>query len=109
MAANISDLRHRITIQSFTKVADGQGGYTTTWADVKTVWAKIENVTGVEKVFAQRLDTNYDHKITIRYTTGISPKMRIVFDSRIFQIHSVSKVDERRWFTEILAIEGVGS
>lgn len=109
MAANISDLRHRIEIQSLVKTPDDQGGYTSGWQTLKTVWAKIENLTGNENVFAQRLDANYDHKITIRYTTGILPEMRIIFQGRKFQIHSVVKVDERRFFMELLAKEGVAS
>lgn len=109
MAVNISDLRHRIEIQSLVKTIDDQGGYTSSWVTLMTVWAKIENTTGVEAVFAQRLDANYDHKISIRNATGITPEMRVLFDNRKFQIKSVSRIEERRWWIEILAREGVAS
>lgn len=91
------------------KTIDDQGGYTSSWITLMTVWAKIENTVGKEGVFAQRLDTNYDHKITIRNATGITPEMRVIFNSRKFEIKSVSRVEERRWWIEILAREGVAS
>ena len=106
---SIADLRHRIEIQSLVKTADDQGGFVSSWTTLMTIWAKIDNITGQESIFAQRLDANYDHKILIRNAVGITPEMRIVFDNRKFQIHSVVRLGERRFFTEILAKEGVAS
>ncbi len=36
----IGDLNIRITLQYPTKVSDGMGGFTVTWNDAATVWAK---------------------------------------------------------------------
>jgi SPP1 family predicted phage head-tail adaptor len=106
---NISELRHRITFQDMTRASDSQGGHTTTWVDVTTVWAKISPASGMESVFAQTITPKYDHNIIIRNTTGLHPRMRIKYGDRFFQIHSIARVDERRWWIKILAKEGVAS
>jgi SPP1 family predicted phage head-tail adaptor len=106
---NISDLRHRIIFQDQIKTPDGQGGNTTSWIDVMTVWAKIDPASGMESVFAQTITPRYDHKIIIRNVSGLLPRMRISFNNRIFQIHSIGRAEERRWWLEIKAKEGVAS
>lgn len=37
---NIGELKHRITIQQCTKASDGQGGFTSTWSTLVSVWSK---------------------------------------------------------------------
>lgn len=106
----IGSLRHRIEIQQLSEAAtDGQGGYTAAWSTIHTVWAKVEASTGSERLFAQKIEANYDHKIFIRRLAGLDSKMRILFDGRIFQVKSVKREEERLWYVEILAKEGDAS
>lgn len=106
----IGSLRHRINIQQLSEAtSDGQGGYVAAWTTIHTVWAKIESDTGAEKLMAQKIEANYDHKIFIRNIAGLDEKMRIEFQGRYFHIKSVKREDERRWWIEILAKEGMPS
>lgn len=109
MDIKIADLRHRITFQSLTRTPDDQGGYTAAWVDFSTVWAKIAPASGLEVVHAQQLEQNYDHEIIIRNLVGINSSMRVSFDGRIFQIRSIAREDERRWWMKIKVKEGVAS
>ena len=109
MAAKIADLRQRIKFQSLTRASDGQGGWTESWADVMTVWAQVKPVSQKERYFSQQIQPTTTHKITIRWVGGLTPEMRVVFESRIFQIHGLIREDEKRFFMFIEAEEGVGS
>lgn len=109
MAAKIADLKKRITFQALTRTADGQGGWTESWADFASVWASLDPVSAAERFYSQRVEMNVSHKITIRKMDGLTPEMRIVFGTRIFQIHGIYLDKEELWFINILAEENVGS
>lgn len=109
LGVKIAELRQRIKFQSLTRTADGQGGWTESWSDFAEVWAKVEPVSASEKYFSQRIQQNTTHKIAIRWLENITSEMRIVFESRIFQIHGIRRENEERWFMFIDAEEGVAS
>lgn len=79
-------LRHRITIQQKTIGTDAFGGPTETWADVCTVNASIEPLNGRELILAQSVNAETTERIRIRYRSGITAAMRIVFGARLFNI-----------------------
>jgi len=47
--------RHRVIIQSFTAVSDGMGGWEEAWADLATVWARVEALKGEEYFAAAQM------------------------------------------------------
>lgn len=109
---SIGDLRHRITFQEAVLASDGIGGQVEAWqniADTPTVWARIEPVNGLERFFAEKLEENVSHKITIRYRNDILPQYRILFDGRVFEVKTSRALLERKDFTIIEAIEGVAT
>lgn len=97
----LNKLDRRITIQSATEVQDAQGTAVKTWATYATRWAKIESVTS---------DTgeNYsaDTKVAIRgvdwivrndtTTKNITEKMRVVYESKYYDIDSIQEVTDYR-------------
>jgi SPP1 family predicted phage head-tail adaptor len=91
------------------RVSDGQGGFEETWVDVIEVWAKIKPSSGKERYFANRIEPDTTHKIVIRWASGLNESMRILFEGRIFQIKSIDREDERRFFMYIDAEENVAS
>ncbi len=105
----IGELRHRVTIQTLVLTADGIGGHTQAWNTFATVWASIDPVSEAEKLFAQRLETDYTHKIRIRKLAGITHTMRVQFGSRIFQIKGIRADLERKDFMTVTAVENVGT
>jgi SPP1 family predicted phage head-tail adaptor len=87
--------RHRIAIERVTETQDIDGSAIETWSTHATVQASIEPISGREYFSAQSTQADVTHCIGIRYLSGIVPKMRVKFASRIFDILSVINVDER--------------
>ena len=104
-----SRLRQRIKFQSESTVTDSGGGSTLSWVDGLTVWAEIKPMSsrGGERLVAGQMENRLMHLVTVRYINGITPKMRILYGSRIFNIRSVTDVEERGEILEIVAEEGV--
>lgn len=92
------ELRHRVTIQQEQATLDGQGGRSTTWADLATVWASIEPMAGKESYSWGKLLGESTLVVRMRYRSGIVPKMRLKYGTRLFDITSVIDEHEaRRW------------
>lgn len=104
-------LRWRIAIQVKTRAADGQGGYTESWATITggNVWASIEPASSRELFMAQQLQHVVTHKVTIRYVAGVTTAHQIVFGSRVFNIQSVLNTDENNRTLVLLCEEGTAS
>ncbi len=100
-------LRHRVTIQQATETQNSYGEIVQAWTTVATVWASIE-ARGVRESFAasQQFATA-DHIITIRYRSGVTAKMRIVYGSRVFDIQGAVDPDGRKRTLMIYAKEAV--
>lgn len=105
----LGSLRQRIEIQQLSTLADGQGGHVTSWTTIDTVWAKIEPNSGGERVYGQKIEDTYDHKIFIRNHAGLNTSMRIFFNNRYFHIKGIIREEERRWYMKIYAKEGEAS
>jgi len=102
---NAGELKHKITIQELQRVPDGYGGYTETWNNVATAWAKIQPLKGSERYQAQQVASELSHKITLRYLSGVKPSMRIVYGLRVFNIIAVINVKKRNEVLELLCEE----
>lgn len=93
-----SELRHRLTLEEVQRVADGAGGFTTSWAGVADLWAALTPTGGSEGVEAGRLAGKRAYEIVLRYRDGVRPAMRFRMGARIFEILTVTDVGERhRW------------
>jgi SPP1 family predicted phage head-tail adaptor len=86
MTLNPGALRHRVTIQSVTRVPNGSGGYTTTWAPVGEVWAAVEPLEGRERIQAMQTDADVSHKVTMRYRAGVTAAMRVLHEGRVLDV-----------------------
>jgi SPP1 family predicted phage head-tail adaptor len=105
----VGKLSKRIVIQTPTEASDGQGGFTSSWGTFATVWAEIEPISAAQQYFAAQLQHRVTHKITIRTLASLTTKMRISFESRVFQLHSWRELKEDNRFMELMAEEGAGS
>lgn len=98
-------LDKRVTLQSATTARDGHGQPLETWSDIATVWAAIDPIRGREYFAAQQFAAETTHKVTIRHRSGISPKNRVLFGSRVFRIESVINPHERGERLELMCVE----
>ena len=101
----IGKLRRRITIERVTETQDTDGAVLETWSTYATVQASIEPISGREYFAAQSTQADVTHRIRIRYLSGIVPKMRVSYNSRIFDILSVINVGERNRELQLMCRE----
>ena len=65
------------------------------WTTLATVSAEIHPLGGTELLVAQQqTGAVSSHKITIRSYPGLSPKHRILFGTRKFDINNINDLDE---------------
>ena len=91
----IGNLRHQISIEQATESFDGNGELISTWTTFATVWAEITPLTGREYWSARQINAETTGKIRTRYISGLTPKMRVKFGTRIFNITGLSNIEER--------------
>jgi SPP1 family predicted phage head-tail adaptor len=104
----IGQLRCLVEVQKPGQVKqDDYGDTENAWATIATVWAAIEPLSGNERWSAQQVGAEVSHKITVRWMRVIDSKMRIVYQSRVFNFQSVRDPDERHRWLEIMATEQV--
>jgi SPP1 family predicted phage head-tail adaptor len=114
-----SRLRHRLTLQQEVQIPDGAGGSSKSWQDVADLWAEIIPIVGAdsqlnkssgkELLFAGQMQSEISHRILLRYRDGVTAAMRLVFETRVFNIRYVANVEERRDTMELLVQEGVAT
>jgi SPP1 family predicted phage head-tail adaptor len=108
-----ADLRHRVTIQARptnldgTPVKDAYGQGLQDWSDVATVMAAIEPIDGREEVAGAAVVGSTTSKLTVRWRSWITTKHRLVYAGNAMDIQSVVDVDERHFWTEIVAVRGL--
>lgn len=105
----IGDYRQRLYVQQENPVADTGGGNVMGWTTINTVWAMIEPISGSEYVQAGKPAGTVTHRIRMRYDSTITPAMRLVMGTRIFNIRYILNIEERNKRLEILAEEGVAT
>jgi SPP1 family predicted phage head-tail adaptor len=79
----------------------------TVWVPFQTVGADIQPLTGRELWVAQQVQPQVSHRIRCRMLREISPKMRITYQGRTFNILSVANAGEMNRELVIMAIEKI--
>ena len=100
-------LRFAVTIQVTTDSTNSLGEPVESWATMTggSVQADIEPISGREFQAVQMIAAETTHKVTIRYLSGVTPKHRVLYGSRVFDILAVRDVEERGRVMELLCRE----
>lgn len=88
-------LRHRVVIQQASVTQDDYGQESKTWSTFATRWAAVEPQSGQDFVQSNRNEVTVSYRIRIRHTPGVTSKMRVSWDNRIFRIEYLTDVMER--------------
>lgn len=102
---NIGPLRKRIMLQSPTRVSDGMGGHTVTFADEMEAWAAIWPTSANERIEGGQQVLTVSHRVRIRYRGGVHPSWRIRYGDRYFAIVGIVNKDERNQVLDMLVKE----
>lgn len=101
-------LRHRIAIQSnSTTAASDLGQPVDNWTTVETVWGRIEPLSGREAFYANQVQADVTHKVTLRGNRTITTKQRLTHESRTFNIVSVLDDEEQKRWKTLMVMEAV--
>lgn len=101
----IGSLRHRITIQEFSTSKDSFGAEVKTWRDFAKVSASIKPLSGKELFNVQQLHAEATVKVVIRYIEGLNTSMRLLFKDMVYDILSISNIEERNISQHLLCKE----
>ena len=102
-------LRHLVHLEAPAEGAqDSHGQPPDGWEPVTETYAQIEPLSGRELESARQVQARVTHRITIRFLEGVSPRMRVRYGERAFEIASVTNDGERDRTTVLMAVEVVG-
>ena len=87
-------LRSRLMLQVATAVPDGLGGFSESWSDVATLFARVEPVSADSRFGAGQTLETVTHRITLRHRSDVEADMRFAAGSRLFRIVTVHDPDE---------------
>ncbi|MCD6433702.1 MAG: phage head closure protein [Sulfurimonas sp.] len=100
------NLKHKIVIQTFTESQNDFGEVAKGWTNFKSAYASVTPLSAKE-FFKAGTHAEVSHKIELRYISGIKSKMRVVYDSRIFEIESVLNIREANKTLHLICTEVV--
>jgi SPP1 family predicted phage head-tail adaptor len=94
-------LRKRITFQQRTISRNSYGEQVFTWSNVVTVWADVRmpvqaDTTEREEGPVNQVQATVLYDIDIRYRSGLDTTMRVLYEGRALDIHSIMDPDGRR-------------
>ena len=104
---NIGRLNKRITILRKDDTLNELNQKTKGLVEVKTIWASVAPVRGLERYELQKLREEITYRIYIRYLDGIRADMYIRCEGRLYEIQSVIDVDLEHKMLEIDAVEKI--
>jgi SPP1 family predicted phage head-tail adaptor len=100
---SIGDMRHRLQFQTQTSTEDANGFVVTAWTTVFTVWGAARVVGGREFFEAAAQQMENITSFTIRARSGIDTAMRIIFQTKPYEIVQVSRMEYRGDYMQIKA------
>tara|TARA_B100000161_G_scaffold87043_1_gene60890 strand:+ start:4402 stop:4725 length:324 start_codon:yes stop_codon:yes gene_type:complete len=102
----VGGLRHKVDLQKPTNTRDAGGGAVKTFTTLAQLYAQIKPVSGQEKYRQGQVQESVTHHVTVRYRSDIGTNMRLVYQSRNFNIRHIRNIDERNRFLLLVCNEG---
>jgi SPP1 family predicted phage head-tail adaptor len=90
-ADNIGDMRHRLSLRTFTTSRNAAGEELRSWGELAEVWGAVEHKTGGSGEGEQGAQTVGQTSVLfrIRHRTDLNEKMIIVWNSKAWNIRSL--------------------
>lgn len=89
------DLDRKITIEKPVTVQDSTGEEVKDWVVFATVPARVQGVSGRNKILNDQDVSLADVIFTIRYLPGLSVLMRIIYEGNEYRIHPFKELGRR--------------
>ena len=96
-------LRHRCTIQQPTETVDAAGQPIVSWSPyVVDEPCKFEPTAGIESMRGRQLEAGTRAVFRVRYRSGYTVQMRVVYQGETYGITAVNMVDGLRNYIDII-------
>jgi SPP1 family predicted phage head-tail adaptor len=91
-------LRQKIDIGNFSTVSDGAGGSVATLRIDKSVWGELKPISGNRELDGSKINLDELFEVRLRFDDYqmLSKKNRLVYQDRVFVIHSIIVVNETK-------------
>jgi len=107
--SKVGRLRNKVTFKTTTLSEDSYGGFTKANNNFFTAFAEIKPKVAQDRVQGDQQVSPQRFEVLIRYRSGITTTMRILFGSRTFNIVKINDENDYNNFITITAIENVGT
>jgi SPP1 family predicted phage head-tail adaptor len=95
-------MTRQVGIYAATRVSDGQGGYTTTFALQTTVWGDLRPDNQVREIGESELQFDQRNRLYIRYGVTINDSDEVDVEGDRYTIHSIKNVENQNRFLELI-------
>ena len=99
---NSSSMTRRVGLYADTRVADGQGGFSTTFALQETIWGDFRPAKSTRGLLESQLTFYQDARVYIRYGTTITNDYKLEIEGIMYTIQSINDVDNAHRFFEVI-------
>ena len=87
-------MRHRVVVETPTDVRNAVGETSQTWATYATRWANVQPITYSEQSRRGQIGGSTSYQVNLRYLSGLTASMRIVWPARDNVVLYISSVVE---------------
>ena len=95
-------MTRQVGIYASTRVSDGQGGYTTTFALQSTVWGDLRPDNQTRAIDESELQFNERSRLYIRFDVNINDSYEVDVEGDRYTIHSIKNVEDQNRFLELI-------
>lgn len=97
---------HLISIQGSTVTETAIGDSITVWDELAQAWARVEPISGREKLIAAQMQAETTHKVTMRHPgIEVRKSYEIVLNGRRLEVESVLDTEERGYELVVMCKE----
>ena len=101
----LGTLNRRATVRAQTLTQDGGGGFTVAWDVVAIVWARLEPLSGTDRVNADKLESRVRHRIIVRRSNASAAGQRVEIGVRTFAVDALLDEGPQSPFLTLLCEE----
>jgi SPP1 family predicted phage head-tail adaptor len=95
-------MTREVKIYAPTRVSDGQGGYTTTFALQSTVWGDLRPDNQSREIGESELQFDQRSRLYIRFGVTILDSYEVEVETFRYTIHSIKNVENQNRFLELI-------
>lgn len=92
---NFGALNERVIVQQSADATNSLGETIQSWATYATVWAGIDGASSQEALRAGQVGLSISHSVQMRYLSGLTAQMRILWGARVLEIISVLEAESQ--------------